>query len=94
MRRTPPPADERTRDHPPPPGMSEMARRRRRVARVLTERRVELAPTRAEVADRMGTAQPAVTRIESGEVDVRLSTPERFADAPGGMLEWHPGAGG
>jgi predicted transcriptional regulator len=34
----------------------------------------------------MGTSQPAVARLEAGNVDVRLSTLERYAAAVGGRL--------
>jgi predicted transcriptional regulator len=40
------------------------------------------------VAARMGTSQSAVARFESGDLDVRLSTVERYASALGGKLEW------
>ena len=36
----------------------------------------------------MGTSQSMVARIEAGEVDVRLSTLERYADAVGRRLDW------
>ena len=36
----------------------------------------------------MGTSQSAVARFEAGELDVRLSTIERYAQALGATLEW------
>jgi predicted transcriptional regulator len=36
----------------------------------------------------MGTSQPAVARLESGEVDARGSTIERFATAVGRRIEY------
>jgi ubiquitin-like protein Pup len=42
-------------------------------------------------AARMGTSEAAIARLEAGEVDPRLSTVERFADALGKRLEWHLG---
>jgi predicted transcriptional regulator len=36
----------------------------------------------------MGTSQSAVARFESGDLDVRLSTIERYTTALGGTLEW------
>ena len=43
--------------------------------------------TQREVALRMGTSQSAVDRVESGDVDPRLSTIQRLAVALGGMVE-------
>ena len=37
---------------------------------------------------RMGTSQSAVARFEAGDLDVRLSTVERYTAALGGKLEW------
>ena len=37
----------------------------------------------------MGTSQSAVARLEHGDVDVRLSTLERYAAALGGTVDWH-----
>jgi predicted transcriptional regulator len=36
----------------------------------------------------MGTSQSAVARFEAGDLDVRLSTVERYTTALGGKLEW------
>lgn len=47
----------------------------------LTERRVRLGLSQADVASRMGTSQPAVARLESGRSDTRLSTLARYAQA-------------
>jgi len=41
------------------------------------------------VAARMGTSQSAVARLESAEVDVKLSTIERYAAAVGQRVEFH-----
>jgi predicted transcriptional regulator len=69
------------------PGFREMAQRRREVLAELAARRRAAGLSQAEVADRMGTSQPAVARLEAGAVDVRLSTLERYADAVGERLE-------
>jgi predicted transcriptional regulator len=36
----------------------------------------------------MGTSQSAVARLESGDVDAKLSTVERYAAALGQRVEW------
>ncbi len=77
-------------DLPVLPGFREMARSARRrqelVAELVAERRAA-GLSQADVADRMGTSQPAVARVEAGAVDVRLSTLERYAAAVGRRLE-------
>jgi transcriptional regulator with XRE-family HTH domain len=81
-------------DEPPVlPGFREMALRRMAAERVVLVR--ELAAQRqaaglsqTEVAARMGTSQSAVARLESGTVDVRASTLERYAAAIGGEISW------
>jgi DNA-binding XRE family transcriptional regulator len=70
------------------PGFKEMADRRLALARALTARRVELGLTQTDVAARMGTSQSAVARLESGHLDVRLSTIERYAAAVGHVVDW------
>ena len=70
------------------PGFREMAERRHSVSGQLLTLRRELGLTQAEVADRMGTSQAAVARFESGDLDVRLSTVERYSTALGARLEW------
>lgn len=52
----------------------------------LAELREERGLTQAEVAEDLGTSRPNVSRIES-ELDVRLSTLERYIEALGGQLE-------
>jgi transcriptional regulator with XRE-family HTH domain len=77
------------RRHPTPfPGFREMAARRRSVSGRLTALRRELGLSQAEVAARMGTSQSAVARFEAGDLDVRLSTVERYTSAVGARLEW------
>jgi predicted transcriptional regulator len=70
------------------PGFKEMAERRRTLTRALTARRVELGLTQTEVAVRMGTSQSAVARLEAGQLDVRMSTLERYAAAVGNVVDW------
>ncbi|MBI4491615.1 MAG: helix-turn-helix transcriptional regulator [Chloroflexi bacterium] len=52
------------------------------------KQRQALGLSQTEVAARMGSSQSVVARIESGEVDTRLSTLERYAAALGKKLSW------
>ena len=54
----------------------------------LAELREGRGMSQAGVADELGTSRPNVSRIEN-EVDVRLSTLERYVEALGGRLEIH-----
>jgi predicted transcriptional regulator len=78
-------------DEGPPllPGFREMAEsaRRQELLADLIAQRHAAGLSQAEVADRMGTSQPAVARVEAGAVDVRLSTLRRYAEAVGRRLE-------
>jgi ribosome-binding protein aMBF1 (putative translation factor) len=73
-----------------------MAEDRGRLVRELAEQRQAVGLSQTEVAARMGTSQSAVARLESGTVDVRASTLERYAAAVGSQLTWRlnrPGEG-
>jgi len=70
------------------PGFRQMAERRHALSGQLTALRRQLGLSQTEVAARMGTSQSAVARFEAGDLDVRLSTVERYASALGGKLEW------
>jgi len=65
-----------------------MAERRQSLSGQLVDLRHRLGLSQVEVAARMGTSQSAVARFESGDLDVRLSTVERYTDALGARLEW------
>lgn len=82
---------ERSADDPELPARIDAALRRRELLRSLADERRARGLPRTVVAARMGTSEAAVARLESGEVDPRLSTIERFADALGKRLEWHLG---
>jgi predicted transcriptional regulator len=82
------------RHEPVLPGFADMAARRKALAEELVERRVALGLSQTAVAARMGTSQSAVARLETGEVDVRLSTLERYAAAVDHVLDWHLGGRG
>jgi transcriptional regulator with XRE-family HTH domain len=81
-------------DEPPVlPGFREIALRRMAAERAglvreLAAQRQAAGLSQTEVAARMGTSQSAVARLESGAVDVRASTLERYAAAVGGEISW------
>jgi predicted transcriptional regulator len=70
------------------PGFRQMAKRRQALSGQLTALRHQLGVSQVEVAARMGTSQSAVARFEAGDLDVRLSTVERYTSALGARLEW------
>jgi predicted transcriptional regulator len=70
------------------PGFRQMAERRQSLSGQLTALRHELGLSQMEVAARMGTSQSAVARFEGGDLDVRMSTVERYTTALGARLEW------
>jgi predicted transcriptional regulator len=74
-------------DLPVLPGFREIAQRRRRVIGELAGARRAAGLSQTEVAARMGTSQSVVARLETGEIDARLSTLQRYAAAVGRELE-------
>jgi transcriptional regulator with XRE-family HTH domain len=75
------------------PGFREIALRRMAAERAglvreLVAQRQTAGLSQTQVAARMGTSQSAVARLESGAVDVRASTLERYAAAVGGEISW------
>ena len=81
--------DERAEQNPEFPELVEAAIRRRALLRELTEKRSSAGLSQTAVAARMGTSQSAVARLESAEVDPKLSTIERYAAAVGHRVEFH-----
>jgi transcriptional regulator with XRE-family HTH domain len=69
------------------PGLQGLAARRRELVKELVKARQERGLSQTEIAARMGTSQSAVARLERGDLDVRLSTLERYAAAVGRRLE-------
>lgn len=59
----------------------------------LRENRLRRGLSQTVVAERIGTTQSAIARMESGGADPRLSTVERYAEAIGAELEIVAGAG-
>jgi predicted transcriptional regulator len=64
------------------------AGRRRELIDELVRARQESELSQTEIAARMGTSQSAVARLESGTLDARLSTLERYAAALGHTVDW------
>ena len=64
------------------------AGRRRELIEELGRARRDSDRSQTEIAARMGTSQSAVARLESGELDARLSTLERYAAALGRTVDW------
>jgi predicted transcriptional regulator len=70
------------------PGLEDPAHRRRGLIEELVRARRESELSQTEIAARMGTSQSAVARLESGDLDARLSTLERYAAALGRTVNW------
>ncbi|NYJ05271.1 helix-turn-helix domain-containing protein [Petropleomorpha daqingensis] len=70
------------------PGLDGPGERRRELIEELARLRRESELSQTEIAARMGTSQSAVARLESGELDARLSTVERYAAALGRTVDW------
>lgn len=56
--------------------------------RALARARQQRGFSQSQVAARMRTSQPAIAKIETGEIDVRASTIDRYAAAIGGRVEY------
>jgi predicted transcriptional regulator len=70
------------------PGLQGLAGRRRELIDELVRARRQSELSQTEIAARMGTSQSAVARLESGALDARLSTLERYAAALGRTVDW------
>ncbi len=70
------------------PGLQDLAGRRRELIAELVRARQDSDLSQTEIAARMGTTQSAVARLESGQLDARLSTLERYAAALGRTVDW------
>ncbi len=71
----------------PFPGFGDMVERRRTVIAELVAARRDQGLSQTVVAARMGTSQSVVARLEAGDVDARLSTLQRYADAVSRRLD-------
>jgi predicted transcriptional regulator len=65
-----------------------MHARRRELIDELVRARKQIGLSQTQLAARMGTSQSAVARLETGELDARLSTLERYAAALGRTVDW------
>lgn len=79
---------ERTKANPEFPALLAAAMRRRQLLEELTAEREALGLSQTIVAARMHTSQSAVARLESAEIDAKLSTVERYAAALGKKINW------
>jgi transcriptional regulator with XRE-family HTH domain len=70
------------------PGLQDLVARRRELMEELVTLRQEQGWSQTEIAARMGTSQSAVARLERGDLDVRLSTLERYAAALDRTVDW------
>ncbi len=73
----------RAAKNPAFPAMVDAALKERRLLHELAAKRVEMGLSQKTVAALMGTTQPALARLERGEIDPKLSTLERYAEALG-----------
>ena len=69
------------------PGLQGLSERRQLIAELVRVRR-DSGLSQTAIAARMGTSQSAVARLESGELDARMSTLERYATAVGCTVNW------
>ncbi|MCK6527301.1 helix-turn-helix transcriptional regulator [Myxococcota bacterium] len=60
---------------------------RRRVARTIRAAREQAGVSQAELAERVGTNQPSIARVESGKVTPKIDFLDRIARALGMHLE-------
>lgn len=70
----------------------ERARRAHELGEAIRARRQEVGLSQRELAERMGTAQSVVARLEAGAVTPTLGTLDRVADALGTelLVEFRP----
>ncbi len=80
--------EESTKRDPDFPRLLAEARERRAKLRGLAQLRSAKGLTQSQVAARMRTTQAVVARIESGDVDTKLSTLERYARAIDASFTW------
>jgi ribosome-binding protein aMBF1 (putative translation factor) len=79
---------ERSARNPNFPALVEAAMARRDLLLGLADARERSGFTQTEVAAAMGTSQSQVARLESADVDAKLSTVEKLAAVLGKRIEW------
>jgi tetratricopeptide (TPR) repeat protein len=62
--------------------------RRHHLLKMLTDLRKQSGKSQADVAEAMGTQQPAIARLEAGGGDPKMSTLQRYAVALGAKIQW------
>ena len=68
--------------------LMEEARQRRALLNALVTVRSRSRLSQSAVARRIKTSQPAIARLETGTIDPRLSTLQRYAASVGKRIEW------
>jgi len=79
---------EGTKSDPQFSQLVDAAYERRELLNQLVNARLRAELTQAQVAERMGTSQAAVARIESGDFDLRTTTLDRYALAVGRRINY------
>lgn len=79
---------ERSARNPNFPALVQAAAERRELLRALAKEREASGFTQTEVAAAMGTSQSQIARLESANIDAKLSTVEKLAAVLGKRLEW------
>lgn len=80
--------EERTAANAAFPDLVQTAMVHRELARQLAEARQDQRVSQTELAARISTSQSQIARVESGDVDVRMSTVTKMAAALGKRIEW------
>lgn len=80
--------NERSARNPNFPALVQAAAERRELLRALAKEREASGFTQTEVAAAMGTSQSQIARLESANIDAKLSTVEKLAAVLGKRLEW------
>jgi predicted transcriptional regulator len=80
--------EESTKKNPDFPSLMEEARQRRELLNALATFRSRSRISQSALAKRIKTSQPAIARLEAGNVDPRLSTLQRYAASVGKRIQW------
>jgi len=80
--------NERSVRNPNFPALVQAAAERRELLRALAKEREASGFTQTEVAAAMGTSQSQIARLESANIDAKLSTVEKLAAVLGKRVEW------